>query len=211
MRRKKTVVAVICLLGMITIGCGTAKGVVESAENSAVAVEKVPVVDAEVPETVTEAPITVTELPETEAPVVHSGSPVVGIEQPDDASGLSLDFANADSARITYTTNQNSAIYITSASELQAYDVEKLDTYDETFFREKALLLVKKTTNSGSARVGIQSVTKDGSAISVTLSYEAPEIGTTDTWLIWAEVEKGLEECQWKVSNPALESQLEKE
>ena len=36
------------------------------------------------------------------------------------------------------------------------------------------------------------------------------QVGTADmaTWLLWTEVDTGLEDYQWTVANPALESQL---
>lgn len=211
MQRKQKAIALICMFSMMAVGCGTGEGTVENSESEASVVEEMPMVATETVEAVTEAPMTVTELPETENPLIHFNSEVAeGGGQ--EVSGVSLDFANADNARITYTTNQNSVLYITSEEELSAYDVAALDAYDEAFFREKALVLVKETTSSGSAKVGMQSIVMDGSTISVTLSYETSKIGTADmaTWLVWAEVDKGLEDYQWTVSNPALDSQSEK-
>ena len=47
----------------------------------------------------------------------------------------------------------------------------------------------------------------------VALTHQGPgegQVGTADmaTWLLWTEVDTGLEDYQWTVANPALESQL---
>ena len=62
--------------------------------------------------------------------------------------------------------------------------------------------------------VGIESVSlKADHAAVVTLTHQGPgegQVGTADmaTWLLWTEVDTGLEDYQWTVANPALESQL---
>lgn len=127
-------------------------------------------------------------------------------------SGDPVDFFRGGVARITYTVNQNSVRYITSVSELPSYDIEELASYDEEYFREKALVLVTETVGSGTTKPDIQSITRDDTSISVTLSHEAAEIGTNDmaTWLIWAEVEQGLDEYEWTLTNLTVRSELQK-
>ena len=104
--------------------------------------------------------------------------------------------------RVEYITNISSVRYITSVDQLP--DHEALAGYDEAYFENKALVLVKETTSSGSVQVGIASI--EGGV--VTLSHEMPEGDVTAdmaTWLLWAEVDAGLE-YEWSVANPALES-----
>ena len=102
--------------------------------------------------------------------------------------------------RVEYTGNISAVCYITSADQLP--DHEALAGYDAAYFENKALVLVKETVTSGSVKVGIASI-EDGV---VTLSHElSGQFGTTDmaTWMLWAEVEAGLE-YDWSVANPAL-------
>lgn len=102
--------------------------------------------------------------------------------------------------RVEYTGNISSVRYITSADQLPEH--EALAGYDAAYFENKALVLVKETVTSGSVRVGIASI-ENGV---VTLSHEmAGQLGTADmaTWLLWAEVEAGLE-YDWSVANPAV-------
>lgn len=108
--------------------------------------------------------------------------------------------------RIPYTGNRSSIVYVTSASSLPDY--EGLESYDDTYFQEHALVLIVETVNSGSIDVGIFSVDMDDSTATVTLYHSNPSgMGTADmaTWLIWMEVDSGLD-YQWSVANPALKS-----
>lgn len=214
MVRKKTVVVCCCLFGLIAAGCSRGGSVAENTENSVALEETEFLENSDVEEeseksVIEEEPVTATEVLETETPILNFDA---GVENSDDVFDIPLSFSNEESTRITYTKNQNFVVYIKSAEELDAYDVTELSVYDEAFFSEKALVLLGVTTNSGSTKVGIQSIVQEGTDVFVTLSYEAPEIGTTDmaTWYIWAEVDKGLEDYQWLISNPALDSNLEK-
>ena len=75
-------------------------------------------------------------------------------------------------------------------------------------------MLVQESVSSGSVEVGIESVSlkADHTAV-VALTHQGPgegQVGTADmaTWLLWTEVDTRLEDYQWTVANPALESQL---
>lgn len=108
--------------------------------------------------------------------------------------------------RIPYTINLSNAKYITSVDMLP--DEECFAAYDEAYFRENALLIVTETVKSGSVDVKIESVKVDDNTASVKLTHTgAGGIGTGDmaVWLLWAEVEKGLE-YDWVVENPSIES-----
>ena len=117
-----------------------------------------------------------------------------------------------DRLRLTYNGNVSSALYVTSAAQLPDYP--ELSAYDDAFFKDHALVLVQESVNSGSVEVGIESVSlKADHAAVVTLTHQGPgegQVGTADmaTWLLWTEVDTGLEDYQWTVANPALESQL---
>ena len=104
--------------------------------------------------------------------------------------------------RVAYTGNASSVRYVTRVEELP--DNEALNGYDAAYFEDHALVLVVETVSSGSAQVDIASI--EGGV--VTLSHKMPGgEGTTDmaTWLLWAEVEPGLD-WTWSVANPALKS-----
>ena len=94
------------------------------------------------------------------------------------------------------------------------YSGPELSAYDDAFFKDHALVLVQESVSSGSVEVGIESVSlKADHAAVVTLTHQGPgegQVGTADmaTWLLWTEVDTGLEDYQWTVANPALESQL---
>ena len=120
-----------------------------------------------------------------------------------------MNFLNQGSVRIGYTGNQNSVVYVTSPEQLPA--VEELKKYDADYFRTRALVLVRETVGSGSTRVSIQAISQKDQTVYVALLHESPEVGTADmaTWLLWAEVEPGLENFQWVLANPALKSGLE--
>lgn len=123
--------------------------------------------------------------------------------------GTELVIDDTGKVRIDYTVNRSSVQYITSASMLPDY--EELKGYDDAYFQDHALVLVIETVSSGSAKVGIDSIFVDGVNASVVLSHEMPDgMGTADmaTWLLWAEVETGLE-CEWSVANPAIQPKAE--
>ena len=124
-------------------------------------------------------------------------------------NGIPIPFANQRRKRIAYTVRQHGVTYISSGENLPGY--EELSVYGEAFFKEKALILVRETVTSGSARVSIRSICLDNNVGIVTLSHEAPKIGTSDmaTWLIWAEVDRGMDGCRWVLENPALGSLLQ--
>lgn len=116
-----------------------------------------------------------------------------------------LEIAATGAIRVTYAGNVSSARYITSVSQLPDYP--ELAVYDEAYFQEHALVLVLETVTNGTVKVGISGIELDEKAASVQLSHEAQgEMGTTvmTTWLLWAEVEAGLE-YSWSVGNPAVE------
>ena len=117
-----------------------------------------------------------------------------------------------DRLRLTYNGNVSSALYVTSAAQLPDYP--ELSAYDDAFFKDHALVLVQESVSSGSVEVGIESVSlkADHTAV-VALTHQGPgegQVGPADmaTWLLWTEVDTGLEDYQWTVANPALESQL---
>lgn len=131
---------------------------------------------------------------------------VVGSEDASNAVGGAIEITGVNKKRIPYTGNRSSVVYITSASELPSYS--ELAQYDDAYFEEYALVLVTETVSSGSMDVDILSVNINSTTATVTLYHEAPSdaASTADmtTWLLWAEVEGGLD-CQWVVENPALE------
>lgn len=117
----------------------------------------------------------------------------------------------AGKLRLTYTGRRSSAQYVTSSDQLPAYS--ELEQYDTDWFAEHALVLVTETVSSGSTDVEIASITvnKEKKTVVVTLSHSVTAPGVNDTqdmatWLLWAEVDTGLDEFQWSIDNPALRS-----
>ena len=144
------------------------------------------------PDQTTVAPTVTTVPPETDPPEVTlpETEPPVTTLPPMEGS---LGFANPGKVRIGYQGSRSYVRYITSADQLP--DEEALAGYDAAFFAEHALLIVVETVSSGSMQLELSSVTVSGSEATVTLSREMPgDVGTADmaTWLLWAEVEKGL-------------------
>lgn len=120
--------------------------------------------------------------------------------------GQPLKLDGTNKLRIRYTENVSSVIYITSADQLPDY--EELKEYDDAYFENHALVLVTETVSSGSVRVDIAGIQRSGGDAFVVLSrqgFASGVIGTSDmaTWLLWAEVEAGLD-CRWTVQNPEL-------
>lgn len=123
--------------------------------------------------------------------------------------GEPVEFGATGAEKITYSVNISSIRYVTSADQLP--DSESLKQYDDAYFETGALLLVMDTVNGGSVQVGISDITaRDGEAW-VTLSRTAEgdvTIPVMTTWMLWAEVEQGLE-YRWTVRNPAMDSAVE--
>lgn len=151
---------------------------------------------------------------ETSSPSQSPGSQALPSEdeisgfQTDPSSGLTgpVLFTNSGAVRVSYTGNVSSAVYVTSPSQLPA--CEALQKYDDAYFQDHGLILVYESVSGGSTEVGIQSIDIDGSEARITLFHQTPEeTGTTvmTTWLLWAEVDAGLD-CRWTVVNPALKT-----
>lgn len=155
-------------------------------------------------------------------PSASAGSSAVSPEEPEapgagavvpgsefaPAAGEPVSQDKQGKTRITYSGNESSVRYVTSAADLPGYS--GLEQYDDAYFEEHALLLVTESMTSGSVEVGIESVSVTDTVGTVTLYHGGPTIGkdNTDdmaTWLLWAEVDAGLE-CRWTVANPALKS-----
>ncbi len=65
-------------------------------------------------------------------------------------------------------------------------------SYDEEFFREKTLLVLRLTESSGSIRHQVTSVRTDGTTLTAEVRRIVPQVGTADmtSWVILIEVEK---------------------
>ena len=127
----------------------------------------------------------------------------------DPAADGPVAFSGAGKVRVEYQGNRSGVVYVTEPSQLP--DVAELKKFDEAFFEDHALVLVTDTVSSGSVRIELDKIAaRDGTA-SVTLNRTMPgDAGTTDmaTWLLWAEVEPGLE-YQWEIANPGLPDNTE--
>ena len=133
-------------------------------------------------------------VPVTPAPTISGQMP--GLDMPE--SDLVL--GEGGRIRLDYIGNRSGVQYITEAGQVPDY--EELAGYDEAYFLDKALLVVMVTTGSGSIRTEIGAVQIDGGTASVHVSYTMTgDVGTADmaTWLMWVEVEAGLD-YQWKLA-----------
>lgn len=122
---------------------------------------------------------------------------------PDDGD-VAIDMGNNGRMKIAYTGNRSGVRYVTDPSQLPDYP--ELAKYDEAYFRNRGLLLVTETVNSGSVRVSIESVIVENGVANVTLKRDIPAgMHTADmtTWLLWLEVDAGLE-LDWVLVNPAM-------
>ena len=151
-----------------------------------------------------ENPITVSPVEDTSRP--DFGDQVIG----GDTAGDPVEVQGKE--RLTYEGVESAVRYVTSPDQLP--DCEALEKYDEAYFADHALILVTQSVSSGSVEVSIQAIQKTETGYGVVLSYGEPgkdQVGTTDmaTWLLWAEVEKGLEGT-WEIVNPALTPEGEK-
>lgn len=127
--------------------------------------------------------------------------PELSIETTGPAEDVAL--GETGKIRIEYTGNRSGVQYITDASNVPDY--EELAGYDEAYFEEHALLVVIDTVTSGSMQVEIGGIQVQDGIASVTVDRKlSGDVGTTDmaTWLLWAEVERGLE-YEWTIVNTA--------
>lgn len=115
----------------------------------------------------------------------------------------SVTLEGSDKLRITYQQGAgNSVTCVSSVDELNRfglYGSDKLAAYDNNFFDSKALVLVKYTVNSGSTQLSLDSATQVSNMVSVHVDAQSSGMGTSDmaSWLLWAEVDKSLSDCQW--------------
>lgn len=167
------------------------------------------------PEAQTAAP-TYTQ-PTTQAPTDPQSPTQVTLDQslllptgPTD-SGDSLTLGESGAVRRNYSVAFNDVRYITSAAQLPAD--EAFAKYDDAYFATGALLLVTETVNNGSVQVSVESVAVSDGVATVTLAHSLQGDMVTPvmtTWLIWVEVEPGLE-LQWELANPAMDSDAVRE
>lgn len=115
--------------------------------------------------------------------------------------GELLPFENAGKVRLNYEGNRSYVRYVTSVEDLPPEG--SWTGYDEEYFETKALLIVVETLNSGTIQVELESIIVDGDTAYVNVSRTMDgDVGTSDmaTWMLWAEVEKGLE-YDWTLLN----------
>ena len=152
-------------------------------------------------------PSTTGQTPSTteQTPPAIEQTPATTWQTPPEVSGEgTIAFQNLGRLRLSYTGRRSSIRYVNSVknlpTELQG------GGYDDAFFEEYALVCVVDTANSGSIQISFESMTLEEQTVTVTLSKEMPgDVGTADmaTWLLWAQVPKGLEDCQWVLANGA--------
>ncbi len=121
-----------------------------------------------------------------------------------------LPFENAGKVRLNYEGNRSYVRYVTSVDQLPPEG--SWTGYDEAYFETGALLIVVETLNSGSVQVELEAIRLDGDTASVVIERTmSGDVGTTDmaTWMLWAEVEKGLE-YEWILANSTQLPQGEK-
>lgn len=122
--------------------------------------------------------------------------------------GIDVDFQVLGSVAMHHSVNISQVRYITSVSALP--DNEELAQYDDSWFEDHALLLIYQSVSSGNVKVDVEKIKLDGTIANITLSYLPDGMlgsGIKVTWLMWLEVEKGLQ-YSWQVENPAMESDV---
>ncbi len=67
------------------------------------------------------------------------------------------------------------------------------ESYDDAFFAENELILVRVSAPSGSNRYEISGIERDAGGVTVTVTEHVPEVGTSDmaAWLLFAAVPAG--------------------
>ena len=129
-----------------------------------------------------------------------------GTRKPPAALKPEIAILKTGKVNIPYTINVSNVRYVTSVDMLPTQD--EFAQFDVKFFEKYALVIVTETVNSGSLEVGIESITVENGVAQVKLSHRpggALGSGVKTAWLIWAQVERGLE-YTWEVVNPALKS-----
>ena len=124
--------------------------------------------------------------------------------------GEGLPFENAGKVRLNYEGNRSYVLYVTSVEQLPAGG--SWTGYDESYFETKALLIVVETLSSGSVQVDLESILVEGDTASVNIKRTMTgDVGTADmaTWMLWAEVEAGLE-LNWILANASMLPEGEK-
>ncbi len=122
--------------------------------------------------------------------------------------GKTVKFELGGKLQVNHTVNISSARYIDGPDKLPVR--EELQKYDEAWFRDHALVLIYETVGNSSMDVGIESILLEEGEAQITLSHKpGKNPGTTrmTTWLIWVEVEQGLD-YTWTVLNPAEDSDI---
>ena len=102
--------------------------------------------------------------------------------------------------RIPYNGKVRNVIYVESRDQLPGNSA--FDRYTDDYFAENALVIVTISTSSGSAKPRIDSISYDDGRATVLLSMNMEGDGTSDMacWLLWAEVEAGLD-YQWSIGS----------
>lgn len=183
---KKMICAVLALLLILT-GCQAAGGETTLPETQ--------VPDAET----TQAPEETEPMETVAATLPETGlitGPVMG-----GMEGEELPFENAGKIRLNYEGNRSYVRYVTKVEDLPGEG--SWTGYDEAFFETKALLIVVETLNSGSVQVDMESILVNGNTAGISIKRTmSGDVGTADmaTWMLWAEVEKGLE-YEWTLVN----------
>lgn len=129
-----------------------------------------------------------------------------GTRKPPAALTPEIAILKTGKVNIPYTINVSNVRYVTSVDMLPTHD--EFAQFDATFFEKYAVVVVTETVNSGSLEVAIESITVEKGVAQVKLSHRpggALGSGVKTAWLLWAQVEQGLE-YTWEVANPALES-----
>ena len=179
---KKMICAILALM-LILAGCRVTGG--ETTPTTAAS-------QATVPETTQPRETAVPTLPESG----FVTGPAVGGQE-----GDTLPFENAGKVRLRYEGNRGYVRYVTDMEQLPPEG--SWTGYDEAYFENKALLIVVETLNSGSVQVELESIRLEGDTACIVIERTmSGDVGTADmaTWMLWAEVDKGLE-YKWTLHN----------
>ena len=156
-----------------------------------------------------------TQAPETTVPEVTADNPI-GLPSVDTKPAESDEALASEQLRLHSVTggwkskfNQAGGCFAVAASveELAAltegYDVD-VSAYDAAFFTENRLVLIPRSSKSGSIRYSAYAQRENGN-VNITLNGEMPEMGTADMaeWLVLVVLPYSVYDAALTVTSPA--------
>lgn len=117
---------------------------------------------------------------------------------------------NENQMRKTELASMNSIECVTSMDQLKKYAWIAnglLDSYEESFFEDKALVFATITVTSGSTKLSFGDAKVVNNVVLLGIKTERPTLGTNDmaTFLLWAEMDQKYADCTWQFADKYLQ------